>query len=65
MASMIYISGYQRNFGRQSDDPAMAVSYESQYEVLLKAATTEENRKKFLASAYTSQSSSPVATPGR
>jgi hypothetical protein len=65
MASMIYISGYQRNFGRQSDDPAMAVSYESQYEGLLKGATTEENRKKFLASAFTSMSSSPVATPGR
>ena len=64
MASMIYISAYQRNFGRESDDPQMSVSYESQYEGLLKG-TTEENRKKFLAAAYTSQSSSPVATPGR
>lgn len=65
MASMIFISGYQRNFGRQSDDPQMAQSYESQYMALLKGATVEEYRKKFSASGWTSTSSSPVATPGR
>ena len=47
MATMIYISGYQRNFGRQSDDPQMAQSYESQYQALLKGAMVEEARKKF------------------
>lgn len=65
MASMIFVSGYQRNFGRQSDDPQMAQSYESQYQALLKGATVEEYRKKFSASAWTSISSSPVATSGR
>lgn len=65
MASMIFISGYQRNFGRQSDDPQMAQSYESQYMALLKGATVEEYRKKFSASGWTSISPSPVATPGR
>lgn len=65
MASMIFISGYQRNFGRQSDDPAMAQSYESQYQALLKGATVEEYRKKFSASAWSSISPSPVATPSR
>lgn len=65
MASMIFISGYQRNFGRQSDDPQMAQSYESQYMALLKGATVEEYRKKFAASAWTSNSQSPVATPTR
>lgn len=65
MASMIFISGYQRNFGRQSDDPQMAQSYESQYQALLKGATVEEYRKKFAASGWTSNSPSPVATPGR
>lgn len=65
MASMIFISGYQRNFGRQSDDPQMAQSYESQYLALLKGATVEEYRKKFAASGWTSNSPSPVATPGR
>ena len=65
MASMIFVSGYQRNFGRQSDDPAMAQSYESQYQALLRGATVEEYRKKFQASGWTSLSPSPVATPGR
>ncbi len=65
MASMIYISAYQRNFGRQSDDPAMAQSYEGQYNALLKSALVEEVRKKYEAAAWTSYSPSPVATPTR
>lgn len=65
MASMVYVSGYQRNFGRANDDPQMAVSYESQYQALLRGAMTEENRKKFEAAAWSSQSTSPVATPTR
>jgi hypothetical protein len=65
MASMIYISGYQRNFGRLNDDPQMAQTYESQYQALLKGSTVEEYRKKFAASAWTSTSTSPIATPGR
>ena len=65
MASMIYISAYQRNFGRANDDPQMAVTYESQYQTLLKSASMEENRKKFEAAAWSSQSPSTVATPTR
>jgi hypothetical protein len=65
MASMIYISGYQRDFGRQSDDPQMAQSYENQYQLLLKGAAVEEARKKFESSGWSSQSPSPVATPSR
>lgn len=65
MASMVYVSAYQRNFGRANDDPQMAVTYESQYNALLKGAAVEEARKKFEASAWSSQSPSPVATPTR
>jgi len=65
MASMIYLSGFQRNFNRQSDDPQMAVSYESQYQALLKGATVEEARKKFAASAWTSQPPAVAATANR
>jgi hypothetical protein len=65
MASMIYISGYQRNFGRQSDDPAMAQSYEGQYQTLLKGAMVEEARKKFQAGGWTSMSPAVVASPTR
>ena len=65
MASMIYVSAYQRNFGRGSDDPQMAVTYESQYKALLSAAKMEENRKKFEAAAWSSQEPSAIATPTR
>jgi hypothetical protein len=65
MASMIYISAYQRNFGRMSEQPEMAVSYEAQYQALLKSAAVEEFRKKFQSSAWTSFSPSPVASPAR
>lgn len=65
MASMVYISGYQRNFGRANDDPQMAITYESQYQALKESALMEENRKKFEAAAWSSQSPSPVATPTR
>jgi hypothetical protein len=65
MASMIYVSGYQRNFGKASEDPAMAVSYESSYQSLLKGAMMDEARKSFTASAWTSQPPAPVATPTR
>ena len=65
MASMIYISAYQRNFGRANDDPQMAITYESQYQALLKSAVVEEARKKFDASGWSSQSPATVATPSR
>ena len=65
MASMIYLSAYQRNFGRESDDPQMAQSYENQYQMLLKGAIVEESRKKFQADGWTSFSPTPVATPTR
>lgn len=65
MASMVYVSAYQRNFGRQSDDPQMAQSYEAQYNALLQSAISEENRKKFEAAAWSSQSQSQTASPTR
>jgi hypothetical protein len=65
MACMIYVAGYQRDFGRQSDDPQMAQSYEAQYQALLAPVDKEEYRKRFQADAWSSQSKSPVATPTR
>ena len=52
MASMIYVTAYQRNWGKMSDDPQMALSYESQYQALLKSAMVEEARKKFQSGAW-------------
>lgn len=65
MASMVYISAYQRNFGKIADDPAMAMTYESQYQTLLKGAAVEEARKKYEGPAWSSQSPTPIATPTR
>lgn len=65
MASMIYISAFQRNFGRLNDDPQMAQTYENQYQVLKNSALVEENRKKFEGSAWSSYSPAPAATPAR
>lgn len=64
-ASMIYVSGFQRNFSATGSDPQMPINWETQYEKLLASATTEEFRKKFESVAWSSQSPSPVATPTR
>lgn len=64
-AGMIFMSGYMRNFGAQSDDPKMAQSWASQYDILMKTAMADSLRMKFEADAWTSQSASPLATPPR
>ena len=66
MASMIYIAAFQRNFSSaMANDPQMPVTYETQYQTLLKSATVEEYRKKFEAGGWTSMSPAVVATPTR
>lgn len=45
-AAMVFMSGYMRNFGSQSDDPKMAQSWEGQYKSLLISAKLEEERKR-------------------
>jgi hypothetical protein len=64
-AAMIFASGWMRNFGAQMDNPQMAMSWETQYQNLLKSATVEEFRRKFQASAWSSMSPAVVATPTR
>lgn len=55
-ASMIFASGYQRDFGSQADNPQQAVSWESQYQSLFQSANNEELRKKFAGPGWTSYS---------
>ncbi len=45
-ASMVFAAGYQKNFGAAVDDPKMAVTWESHYQVLLNSAKVEEDRKR-------------------
>lgn len=46
-ASMVFMSGYMRNFGSQADDPKMSMSWEVQYQSQFASANTEETRKRF------------------
>jgi hypothetical protein len=67
-AAMVAASGYRHNFGAQSDDPRMAVSWEGQYNELLGSAKNEETRKRFLGwnqlSSYSAvQAAQPAPAP--
>ena len=61
IASMVYVSGYQRNWSSTSDDPQMAVNYEKQYQTLLKGALVDVAQKRFAARDWTSAPPAPVA----
>lgn len=63
-AGMIFISGYMKDFGSQTDNPQQAQSWESQYQNLFKSAMMLELRKKFAGPGWTSLSSLPI-TPTR
>ena len=64
-ASMVFMSGYMRNFGAQMNDPAMSSSWETQYQTLFKSAETEEARKHFWASSWTAYPVASGAQPQR
>lgn len=64
-ASMVFMSGYMRDFGAQTDDPKMAQSWENQYEVLKASANDEELRKHLWASSWSPHPVSPAAQPQR
>jgi hypothetical protein len=65
MASLIFISAYQRQFSATSDDPQMAMTYEKQYQALRLGAIAEENRKKGQGSGWSAYSTPVSATPTR
>lgn len=65
VASMVFVSDYQRNFGANSSDPQMGTSYEQQYGELLAGAKAENARARFEASAWTAKSQPAMATPNR
>lgn len=59
-ASMVFLSGWQMNFGAQGDDPKMAVAWEQEYAKHFASANLEEIRKKYGASGWQSHSVSNV-----
>lgn len=46
-ASMVWITGYQKNYGAQVNDPQAAGSWETQYKALLDGCNKEELRRWF------------------
>lgn len=64
-ATMIFMTGWQQNWGAQSDNPQAAVSWTQQYDALLASANIEEQRKKYSSGGWGSLSPTPVATPSR
>lgn len=65
-ASMVFMSGFMRNFsGAGSDDPQMAVNWESQYRTLFTSANVVDARQKFASSGWTSTQPEPAAQTPR
>lgn len=64
-ASMVFGSGYTRDFSAQGDNPQQGTAWESQYKTLLQSAQVEQFRAKFQSEGWTSNSPSPLATPKR
>lgn len=59
-ASMVFATGYQRDFGAQADDPRASQSWENQYQLLFKSAAMEQARAKWESDGWTSQSLAPA-----
>lgn len=53
-ASMVFMTGFQKNFGSQADDPKAATSWESQYRTLFQSADLVDARQRFAATSWTS-----------
>jgi hypothetical protein len=64
-ASMIFVSGYMRNFSSSGSDPNMPVNWEQQYSKLFASANVEELRKKSWSDSWTALSPTPLAQPPR
>lgn len=64
-ACMVYLTGYQHNFGAQSDEPKAAQSWEGQYQLLKASAETWEARKRFAGASWTAKQIEPTAQPQR
>lgn len=64
-ASMIFMTGWQKNFGAQADQPQAAMSWDQIYKNLLPSANVEEQRKRYASGAWGSLQPTPIATPTR
>lgn len=64
-ATMVFMTGYQRDFGSQADDPKMAMSWEQLYQDRKKSVYEEEQRRKGASSGWSQFQQTPLAMPAR
>ena len=64
-ASMVFGTGYQQNFGAQSDNPQMAGSWEAQFQALKIGVNIEELRRKAESVSWEPYMPSPIANQQR
>lgn len=64
-ASMVFGSGFQRDFSAQGDNPQMGAAWEAQYQKLFGSASVEQMRAKYQSEGWTSNSPAPLATKKR
>lgn len=64
-ACMIFLAGWQRDFGQQSDNPQLAVSWKEMYATQLQVAMDEEQRRKGAGTGWTPFAATPDAAPPR
>jgi|SRR5262245_7910737 len=50
---MVYLTGYQRDYGAQSDDPARAMSWEAQYQAIRNGIAQEAGRLRGEGAGFT------------
>ncbi len=63
--SLVWLAGWQRDYGLQSEDPQKAMSWEAVYMKLLASASVEEVRKKFESVGWSPRLPSPIASPAK
>lgn len=63
-AGMVFAAGYMRDFGSQSDNPQVALSWEGQYSALLRGIQGNVNEMNFQGQGWTAQNT-VTATPPR
>lgn len=62
---MIFLAGWQRDYGQQSDDPKLAVSWKDIFSSQLEIALQEEQRRKGQGVGWVPFSETPQAQPPR
>jgi hypothetical protein len=59
-ASMVFLSGWQKNFSASSDNPQQGVNWEQMYNSLAAGVESVDARQKFVGASWTSRDPAPM-----